>query len=134
MGIGQCVLEKISSFQDNRGELSWIEGGDIKVPFDIKRIFYIQGVPENVFRGGHAHKKAHQFITPVNGFLQIKINDGKSSGELTLYKSHGLYVPPMIWCDLYGFFPNLICLVLSSEHFDENDYIRDYDNFIKEIS
>lgn len=132
MGIDKCVLTKIPSFVDVRGELSWIEGGDIKVPFDIKRVFYIQNVPKDTFRGGHAHIKAHQFIVPINDFLQIKIDDGNSSGELTLYKSCGLYVPPMIWCDLYGFSPNLICLVLSSEHFDENDYIRDYNKFLKE--
>ena len=114
---------------DPRGRLMFAEG-DRHIPFEIKRIFAIYDVPEAVRRGGHAHRAQHQFIMMLSGATKVSINQGIGAVDVRLERpSHGLYVPPMVWIELGDFTLGAVCLVLTSAHFDEADYIRDYAEF-----
>lgn len=115
---------------DPRGKLSVIEGGE-HIPFDIKRVYYLYDVPGGADRGGHAHKALHQFIIAVSGSFDITIDDGKAKKTLQMNRSHyGLYVCPMIWREVKNFSSGAVCLVLASEKYDENDYFRNYQDFL----
>ena len=119
---------------DNRGKLVVIEGLQ-DVPFEIKRIFYIYGTDKDVIRGNHANKKSEFVIINVCGSSKVKINDGEREEVVVLDKPNtGIYIPRMIWKDMYDFSEDSIMLVLSSEHYDNNEYIRDYDKFLEEIN
>jgi dTDP-4-dehydrorhamnose 3,5-epimerase-like enzyme len=129
----EILLKSLPGISDERGELRWIEGGTT-IPFDIKRIFYMTDVPFGALRGGHAHKRAHQFIIPLAGKFEALLDDGQDKTGYELESSHvGLYVRPMVWCELERFGQGSVCLVLTSEHYDESDYIRDYETFLKEV-
>jgi len=102
------------------------------VPFSIKRIFYLYGIPKNALRGGHAHKSLHQFAIAATGSFDVTVDDGHEKKTFHLDRpDHGLYIPPMIWDELENFSPGSLCLVLASDHYDEADYIRDYEAFKK---
>ncbi len=131
---GQCRFIELSKIKDSRGNLTFIENSK-DIPFDIKRIFYIYDVPTNESRGAHAHKKLEQFIICLAGGFEVDINDGKKTMKFTLNKPWiGLYIPPMNWASEINFNPGSVCLVLASDYFHENDYIRDYDEFKKHKS
>ena len=118
---------------DKRGDLWWVEGGNT-IPFEIKRVFYIANVPPHESRGGHAHRTCHQFIIPIHGQFQMRVDDGSRNENLLLQSSwRGVHIKPMVWCELTDFMEGTACLVLASEHYDENDYIRDYSIFLKEV-
>jgi len=115
---------------DPRGNLSFIQSND-QIPFDIKRIYYLYDVPGGAHRGSHAHKKLHQFIIAVSGSFDVALDDGKEKKRFHLNRSHsGLYVSPMMWRDLDNFSTGALCLVLASEVYRENDYIRNYADFL----
>mgnify|MGYP001275220832 CR=1 FL=1 len=133
MSISKCRLINIPEFKDHRGALSFIEGG-ITIPFEIKRIYYLYKVPNKEDRGNHAHKEMEQLIIPISGSFKIDLNDGKNKKEFLLNKpSKGLYLCPMIWRKLYDFSKDATCLVLSSTVFDEGDYYRSYNEFLKDV-
>lgn len=133
MSISKCRLINIPEFQDQRGALSFIEGG-ITIPFEIKRIYYLYKVPNKEDRGNHAHKEMEQLIIPITGSFKIILNDGINKKEFLLNKpSKGLYLCPMIWRKLYDFSKDATCLVLSSTIFDEGDYYRSYNEFLKDV-
>jgi len=124
---------KIPIISDARGHLAVIEGNQI-VPFEIKRIFYLFGQPPNTTRGGHAHKKAEQFIIAMSGSFTVCLHDGKEYTTHELYEPRsGLYISSMVWVDVSKLYPQDICLVLTSEHYSEDDYIRDFDEFLKKV-
>ena len=130
MSLIDCKMVDLPKISDPRGNLSFIEGGQ-HIPFDIKRVYYLYDVPGGSDRGSHAHKKLHQFIVAMSGSFDVILDDGKEKHRFNLNRSHyGLYVCPMMWRDLDNFSSGAVCMVLASEHYDESDYIRDYDQFI----
>jgi hypothetical protein len=114
---------------DARGRLMFGEEGR-HIPFAIKRVFAIYGVPKGERRAGHAHRRQEQFIIMLAGECRITIRDGAGLREQCLHRpTDGLYVPPLSWIELDTFSPGAVCLVLSSGAYDEADYIRDYTEF-----
>ena len=102
------------------------------VPFDVKRVYYIFGVGENIRRGNHAHKRLRQILICVHGSCKVLIDDGCDRMDICLDDpSEGLYVGELIWREMYDFSPDAVLLVLASEYYDEQDYIRDYSKFIE---
>ena len=117
---------------DQRGNLSVVEGGDL-VPFDIKRLYYLYDVPGGATRGGHAHKNLRQLIIAASGSFAVVLDNGKIRQKFSLNRSYkGLYIPTMIWREIENFSSGAVCMVLASEHYDESDYIYDYNEFLKE--
>lgn len=131
MDINKCKQLELPVIHDARGNLSFIEGG-IHVPFDIQRVYYLYDVPGGAERGGHAHKGLHQLIIAMSGSFDVILDDGENKRRVHLNRSyHGLYICPMIWRELDNFSSGSVCMVLASNRYDENDYYRDYSNFIK---
>jgi len=131
MGLEKCKIIELPRITDVRGNLTFIEGDD-HVPFDIKRVYYLYDVPGGEKRGGHAHKFLQQFIIAASGSFDVILDDGVNRERYHLNRSYyGLYVPKMIWRELDNFSSGSVCLVLASEHFEEDDYIRDYSQFKK---
>jgi hypothetical protein len=129
MGLDKCKIIELPRITDVRGNLTFIEGND-HVPFDIKRVYYLYDVPGGEKRGGHAHKALQQFIIAASGSFDVILDDGVNRERYHLNRSYyGLYVPKMIWRELDNFSSGSVCVVLSSEHFEEEDYIRDYNEF-----
>lgn len=120
---------------DDRGHLVIVEGG-IDVPFDIKRAFYIYGSDHDVVRGQHANRKTEFVLINVAGTSKVKVKDGEGYEAIyCLNRPHtGIYLPTMVWKDMYDFSEDSVLLVLASEHYDNTEYIRDYDAFVKEIA
>jgi hypothetical protein len=130
MSIEDCKIIELPKILDPRGNLSFIEGGQ-HTPFDIKRVYYLYDVPGGSNRGSHAHKDLHQFIVAMSGSFDVVLDDGQEKKCFHLNRSYcGLYVCPMMWRDLDNFSSGSVCMVLASEHYDETDYIRDYEQFI----
>jgi len=108
-----------------------LEEGESQVPFDIKRVFYIYDIPGGESRGAHAHKQCHQLIIAASGSFDVLLDNGHEQATVTLNRPYqGLHVPPGIWCHEAGFSSGAVCLVLTSELFDEADYIRDYNEYL----
>lgn len=118
---------------DKRGNLSVIEGNK-DIPFTIKRAYWIYDVPGGENRGGHAYKKNHEFIVALSGSLDVILDNGREKEQFNLNRSYyGLYVPKGIWRQMVNFSTNALAFIVSSEPFDETDYIRDYGLFLKEM-
>lgn len=121
-------LIEIPKIQDRRGNLSVIEGSTI--PFVSKRVYYLYDVPSGSRRGGHAHKEQHEFLIALSGSFDVVLKDGKSIKTETLNKPNlGLLIVNGIWRELQNFSSGAVCLVLASDEFNENDYIREYKEF-----
>lgn len=131
MSIEQCRLIDLPKISDPRGNLTFIEGGR-HVPFDIRRVYYLYDVPGGSERGGHAHRNLAQLIVAMSGSFDVALDDGKEQRRFHLNRSYfGLYVPQMIWRELDNFSSGSVCMVLASNPFDEADYYRDYEEFLK---
>jgi dTDP-4-dehydrorhamnose 3,5-epimerase-like enzyme len=132
MPLSECKLLDFPKITDPRGNLTFIEGSD-HVPFEIKRVYYLYDVPGGSLRGGHAHKALEQIIIALSGSFDVLLDDG---GKKEIYRlnspSKGLLVTPMVWRELNNFSSGSVCLVLASEHFSEEDYYRDYSQFLKD--
>lgn len=119
---------------DERGSLIALEGLSEKVPFEIKRVYYIFGTKPNVIRGKHAHYKLKQLLICVNGSVDILIDDGKNKDTIRLDSpDKGLYIDGFIWHDMHNFSKDAVLVVLASDHYNEVDYIRNYETFLKEV-
>ena len=119
---------KIPKIEDPRGNLSVIEKE--VVPFEIKRVYYLYDVPAGAERGGHAHKKLQQFLVALSGSFDVILNDGKEEKIVTLNKPfEGLLINEGIWRELKNFSSGSVCLVVASDVFEEEDYIRDFIDF-----
>ena len=120
---------------DNRGHLVIVEGMQ-DIPFDIKRIFYIYGSDRDVIRGQHANRKSQFVLINVAGTSKVKVRDGKGNETIySLNRPHtGIYLPQMVWKDMYDFSEDSVLLCLASEHYDAEEYIRNYDEFVKIIA
>lgn len=104
------------------------------IPFDIKRTYHIYDVPGGSERGAHAHRGLRQFIMAMSGSFDVTLDNGSRSETFQLNRSYyGIYVPPMHWRVIDNFSSGAVCLVLASEHYDEADYIRDYEEFLREV-
>lgn len=119
---------------DDRGHLVVVEGG-MDIPFEIKRMFYIFGSDSDVVRGQHANRRTEFVLINVAGKSKVKVKDGEGNEAIyCLNRPHtGIYLPTMVWKDMYDFSEDSVLLVLASEHYDNTEYIRDYDAFVKEI-
>jgi hypothetical protein len=127
----KCKLIKIKGFPDNNGGLSVVES-TIDIPFDIKRIYYLYDVKEHLTRGFHAHKELYQLYIPINGEFDVELDDGYSKKIFHLDdRNYGLFIKPITYRKLYNFSKGSICLVLASQLYSEDDYIRDYEEFLK---
>lgn len=130
MALSDCRLIELPKIADIRGNLSFIESG-IHVPFDINRVYYLYDVPGGSDRGSHAHKNLHQFIVAMSGSFDVVLDDGITQKRFHMNRSYnGLYVCPMMWRYLDNFSSGAVCMVLASAYFNEEDYIRDYDEFL----
>ncbi|SET25025.1 WxcM-like, C-terminal [Pseudobutyrivibrio sp. C4] len=117
---------------DDRGHLVICEGG-IDIPFDIKRIFYIYGSDSEVVRGQHANRNSEFVLINVAGTSKVRVKDGKGNETVySLNRPHtGIYLPKMVWKDMYEFSEDSVLLCLASTHYDASEYIRDYDEFVE---
>lgn len=127
-------LLNLKTIQDSRGNLTFIQNDSI-LNFEIKRVYYLHDIPFKSERGGHAHKNLQQLIIPLSGSFNIYLNNGFS--EETFFMSDptkGLFVNNLVWREMRNFSSGSVCLVLASELYYEEDYIRDFDEFIKYVS
>lgn len=134
MKIQSMQMVEFPQRGDDRGHLVIVEGG-IDIPFEIKRIFYIYGSEPDVIRGQHANRKSEFVLINVAGTSKVRVKDGRGNeAVISLNRPHtGIYLPRMIWKDMYDFSDDSVLLCLSSEHYDAEEYIRDYDEFVKNV-
>ncbi|MCH4017765.1 MAG: FdtA/QdtA family cupin domain-containing protein [Prevotella sp.] len=129
MDISDIKIVELPRFLDERGNLSVIEE-EKDVPFKIQRSYWIYDVPGGEHRGGHAYKQNCEFIVALSGSFDVILDDGKERKTFSLNRSYyGLYVPKGLWREMDNFSTNSLALVLSSTKYDEDDYIRDYEEF-----
>ncbi|MEW6132908.1 MAG: FdtA/QdtA family cupin domain-containing protein [Pseudomonadota bacterium] len=128
--LDDCRILEFPKIHDHRGNLTFVESGR-HVPFDIKRMYYIYDVPGGAERAAHAHHGLHQIYIAMSGSFDVHLDDGKNQKSFHLNRSYyGLYICPMMWRYIDNFSSNSVLAVLASEHYDEKDYIRDYDDFM----
>ena len=123
-------LISIPKIEDNRGNLSVVEN-DV-IPFEIKRVYYLYDVPAGAERGGHAHIDQKEFLIALSGSFDVVLNDGQNQQIVSLNKPYvGLLINQGIWRELNNFSSGSVCLVIASAVYEEQDYIRDFDEFLK---
>jgi dTDP-4-dehydrorhamnose 3,5-epimerase-like enzyme len=128
---GNVQVIDLPQIQDPRGDLTFVEGGN-HIPFDIARVYYLYNVPVDAERGGHAHRELEQIVFALSGSFRMKIDDGNTKSEYWLRDPRkGLYINNMIWREMDSFSQGAVCMVLASHPYDEADYIRDHDGFLK---
>ena len=124
-----CFLIDFPTYEDGRGSLTFIESLN-HVPFQVKRIYYLYDISASSSRGGHAHKNLHQILIPISGSFNVQVDDGFTSETYFLNKPYcGLFIGNYIWREITNFSSGSVCLVLASEFYLEEDYIRNYDDF-----
>ncbi len=129
----RCPILNFSDLGDERGKLVVIEGNQ-SIPFEIKRVFYIYGSDHDVVRGQHANRDSEFVLINVAGTSKVRITDGREEFVVELNKPMmGVYIPSMVWKDMYDFSSDSVLLVLASTHYDGKEYIRDYDEYVKEV-
>jgi dTDP-4-dehydrorhamnose 3,5-epimerase-like enzyme len=134
MPADSCHLVDLPRFSDQRGNLAIAEVGQ-HVPFDIRRIYYLYGVPPAAERGAHGHRELEQLIIAMAGSVDIEVDDGHQRRTFRLDDpAKALYICPMIWRDLRRFSPDAVVVVLASLPYDENDYFRDYPSFLEAVA
>ena len=127
--VYNCSILEIDKHHNAKGNISVVENGTT-VPFDVKRVYYLYDIPGGESRGGHAHKQLQQFIVAASGSFDVILDDGELRRTFTLNRPYqGLLVVPGIWREIENFSSGSVCLVLASTCYDEEDYIRDYDQF-----
>ena len=131
MTLNSCKIIDLPKITDPRGNLTFVES-DSHIPFDIQRVYYLYDVPGGSERGGHAHKCLHQLIIAMSGSFDVLLDDGKEKKRYHLNRSYnGLYVCPMIWRELDNFSSGSVCMVLASNKYEEDDYYRDYAEYMR---
>ncbi len=131
MTINDCKIIELPKFLDDRGNLSFAENFS-QVPFEIKRTYWLYDVPGGITRGGHAEKDNEELVIAISGSFEICVDDGKVSKTFTLNRSYyGLYIPKGLWREIKNFSSNSVALEFGSIAYDEQDYIRDYNEFLK---
>ncbi len=131
--IEECRVIELPKFTDVRGSLTPIES-ERNIPFAVKCVFYLYGVPAGENRAGHAHQELHEFLIAVSGSFDYLINDGQNTKHFHLNRpSQGVYIPPMIWGELKNFSSGAVCLVLASAYYDESKYYRTYERYLTAV-
>ena len=129
----RCRIIEFDDLGDERGKLVVIEGGE-SIPFEIKRVFYIYGSDSEVIRGQHANRESEFVLINVSGTSKVRITDIKEEFVVELNRPMmGIYIPKMVWKDMYDFSSDSVLLVLASTHYNDKEYIRDFDSYKKEI-
>ncbi len=132
--MGKTQIIELPRVIDRRGNLSFIEAQK-HIPFDIERVYWIYDVPGGQYRGSHAFRKQHELIIALSGSFDVYLDDGEKKTTVTLNRSYNaLYIPNMVWRSLDNFSTNALCLVIASEAYSEEDYIRNYRTFKKELT
>jgi hypothetical protein len=133
MSIQQCRLVSLPVINNPKGNLTFIEGMQ-HIPFDIKRVYYLYDVPGGAERGGHGHRDLAQLIIAMSGSFDVVLDDGLEKRRFHLNRSYyGLYVCPMMWREIDNFSSGSVCMVLASTLYDEADYYRDYQDFLRAV-
>jgi len=128
--VQDIVLPQI---RDPRGDLTFVEGEN-HIPFHVARVYYLYNVPVDSERGGHAHRELEQVVFALSGSFRMKIDDGTNKSEHWLRDPRkGLYISKMIWREMDAFSQGAVCMVLASHRYNEADYLRTYDDFIKAL-
>lgn len=128
--VQDCNIIILPKIHNRAGNITPVHS-NLDVPFEIKRVFYLYDIPGGESRGAHAHKECHQFLIAASGSFDVIVDDGKSKKVFSLNRPNiGLHVPPGIWAEEINFSSGGICLVLASNVYEENDYIRSYKQFI----
>ena len=133
MALDHCRIIDLPRIKDPRGNLTFIEGGK-HIPFEIKRVYYLYDVPGGAERGGHAHKGLEQLIIAMSGSFDVLLDDGREKRRIHMNRSYyGLYICPMIWREIDNFSSGAVCMCLASNYYDEDDYYREYSDFLAAI-
>lgn len=131
MNSNDCKIINLPKFLDVRGNLSFVEQNN-HIPFEIKRTYWLYDVPGGESRGGHAYINNEEFIIALSGSFDVVVDDGKEKKAFQMNRSYyGLYIPKGMWREINNFSSNSFALEFGSAEYDENDYIRDYDTFLK---
>ena len=132
MTIDDVRIIELPKYSDPRGNLSFVEQLN-HIPFEIKRTYWIYDVPGGENRGGHAFKENQEFIVALSGAFDVVVDDGENKRTFSLNRSYyGLYIPAGLWREMENFYTNSLALEFGSTHYDVADYIRDYDEFLKQ--
>lgn len=132
--LDDCKVLLLPKIGDPRGNLTFVEG-DRHIPFAIQRVYYLYDVPGGAERGGHAHKNLHQLIVAMSGSFDVVLDNGAEKKRFHLNRSYsGLYVCPMIWRALDNFSSGSVCMVLASNRYEEDDYYREYSEYVEALS
>lgn len=133
MGVDDCRTIELPAVPDRQGDLAFAEG-NTHLPFAIARAFYVYDIPTDAARGGHAHQTLEEAVFCLAGRLEIAVDDGERRRRVTLEDPRrGIYLPPLVWYDIGGFAPGTVYLAFASAAFEEGDYIRDYDEFLRAV-
>jgi len=128
--VFNCNVFELPKIANRAGNITPIHNNK-EVPFEVRRVYYLYDVPGGATRGGHAHINLQQFVIAASGSFDVILSDGYNQKTITLNRpNYALYIPPGIWRDLYNFSSGAVLLVLASEYYSENDYIRDYNDFL----
>ena len=134
VNVYDCSVIELPKIETVGGNITPVHP-QINVPFDIKRVFYSYDIPGGEARGAHAHKECHQFLIAASGAYEVLLDDGVNKRTVLLNRPfYGLHIPPGIWASEQAFSSGSICLVLASHGYSEDDYIRNYDDFLKYIA
>lgn len=129
--IFNAQLIHMPKIGDRNGQITAVNSLQ-ELPFEIKRIFYLYDIPAGESRGAHAHKECHQFLIAASGSFEVMVDDGKTKKVFSLNQPHiGLHIPPGIWASELNFSSGAICIVLASHEYNESDYLRSYEEFLK---
>jgi len=129
--VYDCSVVELPKHSFDEGNLTVVQGSE-NVPFDMKRVFYLYDIPGGESRGAHAHKECHQFLIAASGAFEVVLDDGVNKRTVMLNRPFmGVHVPPGVWAAEQGFSSGSICLVLTSEGYKAEDYIRDYNEFLE---
>lgn len=131
--VFDCSVVDLSKFHSNAGNITVVEN-DNNIPFEVKRIYYLYDIPGGEDRGGHAHIELEQYIVAASGSFDVVLDDGTNKKKFTLNRPYlALHIVPGLWRQLNNFSSGSVCLVLASHEYDENDYIREYSEYLNQF-
>lgn len=129
-----CSVFELPKIKNRAGNITPIHN-NIEIPFAVKRVFYLYDIPGGESRGAHAHKECHQFLVAASGSFEVLLDDSRTKRIVQLNRPYvGLHIPPGIWASEINFSSGSICLVFASQSYNEKDYIRDYDDYLKYVN